>query len=135
MLRLLTLILLFALYSPSVGVASCSLECDKGAVSASSISSDDLTFIGPKSSEAGYEMLQGQILVRVVSQRVVLENSGGAGLQSAVRQHRLHSNSRALSAAIPYCHAGRITKIFEYDYYRSALRVVYYLHTLCRLRI
>ncbi len=55
-------------------------------------------------------------------------------------QHRYSSRQRAevekiMSAAIHSRHSGHTTHIFEYNHFRSSLRVVYYLHTLCRLRI
>lgn len=42
---------------------------------------------------------------------------------------------RIMAEAIHSRIAGHITKIFEYNPYTSSLRVAYYLHTLCRLRI
>lgn len=42
---------------------------------------------------------------------------------------------KLMSAAVHARHSGHTTHIFEYNYFRSSLRVAYYLHTLCRLRI
>ena len=47
-----------------------------------------------------------------------------------------HSQTTKLSIHISPCrHKGHVTNIFNYNEHRSSLRVVYYLHTLCRLRI
>ena len=42
---------------------------------------------------------------------------------------------KIMSAAVHARHSGHTTHIFEYNHFRSSLRVAYYLHTLCRLRI
>ena len=52
----------------------------------------------------------------------------------ASARKKIESN-KLLSAAIHSRLAGHLTIIFEYNHFRSSLRVAYYLHTLCRLRI
>lgn len=49
-------------------------------------------------------------------------------------RHRIECE-KLMSAAIHSRHSGHTTHIFEYNHFRSSLRVAYYLHTLCRLRI
>lgn len=53
-------------------------------------------------------------------------------------RHNLRHRSlteKIMSEAVHSRHAGHITRIFEFNPFRSSLRVAYYLHTLCRLRI
>ena len=63
---------------------------------------------------------------------VSVQNS--ASVWSQVR-HRGGEQLKFFATAVPLRRAGHITRIFEFDYFRSSLRVVYYLHALCRLRI
>lgn len=48
---------------------------------------------------------------------------------------RHESHSKTLAQAVVESHAGHLTRIFEFNHFRSSLRVTYYLYTLCRLRI
>lgn len=53
-------------------------------------------------------------------------------------RHNLRHRSlgeKIMSEAVHSRHAGHITRIFEFNPFRSSLRVAFYLHTLCRLRI
>lgn len=50
-------------------------------------------------------------------------------------RHRSDEQLKYYAAAIPSRRAGHVTRIFEFDTVRSTLRVAYYLHALCRLRI
>ena len=50
-------------------------------------------------------------------------------------RHRGGEQLKFYATAVSLRRAGHITRIFEFDYFRSSLRVVYYLHALCRLRI
>ena len=50
-------------------------------------------------------------------------------------RHRGGEQLKFYATAVPSRRAGHVTRIFEFDYFRSSLRVVYYLHALCRLRI
>lgn len=50
-------------------------------------------------------------------------------------RHRLDEQLKFYAAAIPSRRAGHVTRIFEFDTVCSTLRVAYYLHALCRLRI
>lgn len=54
--------------------------------------------------------------------------------QRNTMRQRIESE-KLMSAAIHSRHSGHTTHIFEYNHFRSSLRVAYYLHTLCRLRI
>lgn len=45
------------------------------------------------------------------------------------------AKSKVLTSAVSDRRAGHVTLIFEYNHFTSSLRVVYYLYTLCRLRI
>lgn len=80
-------------------------------------------------SPSGYEML-----------RTSVSNFGTAIKTQQNSSHRTTQRYRSITEkimaeAIHSRRAGHITKIFEYNPYTSSLRVVYYLHTLCRLRI
>ena len=56
---------------------------------------------------------------------------------TVAQQHLRHrgAESKSYAATIPMRRAGHVTQIFEFNFFRSSLRVVYYLHALCRLRI
>lgn len=54
-------------------------------------------------------------------------------LRNTLRHRSL--SERIMAEAIHSRRAGHITKIFEFNIFTSSLRVAYYLHTLCRLRI
>ena len=54
---------------------------------------------------------------------------------SNIVRSRVESHSKTISQAVPERHAGHVTQIFEFNHFRSSLRVVYYLYVLCRLRI
>lgn len=53
------------------------------------------------------------------------------------QQVRYHGEEQLkfYATAVPARRAGHVTQIFEFNQFRSSLRVAYYLHTLCRLRI
>ena len=48
---------------------------------------------------------------------------------------RVESHLKSISQAVPDRHAGHVTRIFEFNHFRSSLRITYYLYALCRLRI
>lgn len=50
-------------------------------------------------------------------------------------RHRVTEQSKIYAVAIALRRAGHVTHIFEFNLFRSSLRVIYYLHALCRLRI
>ena len=60
--------------------------------------------------------------------------SNNSSINNVVR-NRVESHSKTISQAVPERHAGHVTQIFEFNHFRSSLRVVYYLYVLCRLRI
>lgn len=82
---------------------------------------------------------QSQALLTLnTSRNNAVNNSPTAKSQSSTSRVVLRQKVEAekiMSAAIHLRHTGHITHIFEYNCFRSSLRVVYYLYTLCRLRI
>ncbi len=48
---------------------------------------------------------------------------------------RSESHDKYLVMAFHESHTGHVTRIFEFNHFKSSLRVVYYLYVLCRLRI
>ena len=50
-------------------------------------------------------------------------------------RHRQGNSTKQTLHTSPCRHRGHVTDIFNFNQHRSSLRVVYYLHTLCRLRI
>ena len=85
--------------------------------------------------ERNYDESQDVMLMPRTALRYVVETSSVSAASPALRYSRVSGSSKTLSAAIPSRHVGRITKIFEFNHFRSTLRIVYYLHSLCRLRI
>lgn len=140
MRRFLTIMLSFALYL-LWGVSDCALS-DAGRLKAESQVSasvaEDSASAESRGQNASY-VEQGTTLLTpntsrsnvVNSPTTVKTNSGSARL--SVRQ-KIESE-KMLSAAVHQRHAGHITHIVEYSYFRSSLRVAYYIYTLCRLRI
>ena len=134
MSRVLLYILLFVLNASVVDDSSLQKHC--ACVESASISECDYNVTLPQTSaDCDYDTLQGAMLLSRTTARYVVETSGGVSVLPSFRYSRANSSERVLLAAISSRHAGRITKIFEYNHFRSILRVVYYLHTLCRLRI
>lgn len=132
MSRVLLYILLFVLNASVVDASSLQKHC--ACVESASISECDYNVALPQTF-ADCNTLQGAMLLSRTTARYVVETSGGVSVLPSFRYSRTNSSERVLLAAISSRHAGRITKIFEYNHFRSILRVVYYLYTLCRLRI
>ena len=133
MLRLLY-ILLFVLCcsvtdASSSPLASQCVECEYVAAG------DDNIALPIPLDDHSYDAAQGVMLMPRTASRYVVETGNGGAVSPTVRYNRSNGSSKTLSAAIPSRHIGRLTKIFEYNHFRSMLRVAYYLHTLCRLRI
>lgn len=61
-----------------------------------------------------------------------LTNSSAQTIQ---QRHRTTHSIRIIPHIPSERRAGHLTQIFEYNHYRSSLRVGYYLYALCRLRI
>ena len=99
------------------------------------VACDDSITTSQPFQERNYDESQGVMLMPRTTLRYVVETSNGGAISPALRYNRVNGSSKTLSAAIPSRHVGRITKIFEFNHFRSALRIVYYLHSLCRLRI
>ena len=76
----------------------------------------------------------GDMLLRTPRTTVTVGQNNLTSINSNVRT-RSESHAKSLLQAISECHAGHLTRFFEFNHFRSALRVVYYLYVLCRLRI
>ena len=72
-------------------------------------------------------------MVRTSVSGTLIVQSNAATSQQV--RHRGGVQLKFYSSAIPARRAGHITRIFEFNYFRSALRVTFYLYALCRLRI
>ena len=76
----------------------------------------------------------GDMLLRTPRTIVTVGQNNLTSINSNVRT-RSESHVKSLLQAIPERHAGLLTRFFEFNHFRSSLRVVYYLYVLCRLRI
>lgn len=99
------------------------------------VASNDSIRASQPFQERNVDESQGVMLMPRTALRYVVETASVSAASPALRYSRVSGSSKTLSAAIPSRHVGRITKIFEFNHFRSALRIVYYLHSLCRLRI
>ena len=99
------------------------------------VASNDSIRASQHFQERNVDESQGVMLMPRTALRYVVETASVSAASPALRYSRVSGSSKTLSAAIPSRHVGRITKIFEFNHFRSALRIVYYLHSLCRLRI
>ena len=99
------------------------------------VASNDSIRASQPFQERNVDESQGVMLMPRTALRYVVETTSVSAASPALRYSRVSGSSKTLSAAIPSRHVGRITKIFEFNHFRSALRIVYYLHSLCRLRI
>lgn len=133
MLRLLYILLFVFCYSVADASSSSLAKQDVGCEYV--VACDDSIVSTAPFEEYSYDELQGGMLMPRTVTRYVVETSNGGAVSPALRYNRVNSSSKTLSAAIPSRHIGRITKIFEFNHFRSTLRVAYYLHSLCRLRI
>ena len=59
---------------------------------------------------------------------------GNSSSHNTARHRHSQSTKQAIHTS-PSRHKGHVTDIFNFNQHTSSLRVVYYLHTLCRLRI
>ena len=99
------------------------------------VASNDSIRASQPFQERNVDESRGVMLMPRTALRYVVETTSVSAASPALRYSRVSSSSKTISAAIPSRHVGRITKIFEFNHFRSALRIVYYLHSLCRLRI
>jgi hypothetical protein len=99
------------------------------------VACDDSITTSQPFQERNVDESQGVMLMPRTALRYVVETTSVSAASPALRYSRVSGSSKTLSAAIPSRHVGRITKVFEFNHFRSTLRVVYYLHSLCRLRI
>lgn len=74
------------------------------------------------------------MLLRTSRTIVTVGQNNLTSLSNSVRS-RHESHHKSLAQAFSESHAGRVTRFFEFNHFRSSLRVVYYLYALCRLRI
>ena len=72
-------------------------------------------------------------MVRTSVSGTLIVQSNAATSQQV--RHRGGEQLKFYSSAIPARRAGHITRIFEFNCFRSALCVTFYLYALCRLRI
>jgi hypothetical protein len=133
MLKLLHILLFVFCYSvaDALSLPQTTQDVECGYV----VACDDSITTSQPSQERNYDESQGVMLMPRTALRYVVETASVSAASPALRYSRVSGSSKTLSAAIPSRHVGRITKIFEFNHFRSALRIVYYLHSLCRLRI
>ncbi len=133
MLKLLHILLFVFCYSvaDALSLPKTTQDVECGYV----VACDDSITTSQPFQERNVDESQGVMLMPRTTLRYVVETSNGGAISPALRYNRVNGSSKTLSAAIPSRHVGRITKIFEFNHFRSALRIVYYLHSLCRLRI
>ena len=133
MLKLLHILLFVFCYSvaDALSLSQTGQDMECGYV----VACDDSITTSQPFQERNYDESQGVMLMPCTALRYVVEIASVSAASPALRYSRVSSSSKTLSAAIPSRHVGRITKIFEFNHFRSALRIVYYLHSLCRLRI
>ena len=72
-------------------------------------------------------------MIRTSSSGAIIVQSNTATSQQV--RHRGEEQLKFYASAVPARRAGHVTRIFEFNCFRSALRVTYYLYALCRLRI
>ena len=133
MLKLLHILLFVFCYSvaDALSLPQTTQDVECGYV----VANEDSITASQPFQEHNYDESQDVMLMPRTALRYVVETGGGSVASPALRYSRVNGSSKSLSAAIPSRHVGRITKIFEFNHFRSTLRIVYYLHSLCRLRI
>ena len=133
MLKLLHILLFVFCYSvaDALSLPQTTQDVECGYV----VASNDSIRASHPFQERNVDESQGVMLMPRTALRYVVETASVSVASPALRYSRVSGSSKTLSAAIPSRHVGRITKIFEFNHFRSALRIVYYLHSLCRLRI
>lgn len=136
MRRFLTIMLLFTLYL-TWGVSSDALSRHSGHTPCPTeeTSSGDLTLFTQQHS----------LLLQCATTTTLYQSRNNVsytvpGIKAQTQISRTSARQKTecnkiFSVAIHSRRAGHLTHIFEYNHFRSSLRVVYYLHTLCRLRI
>ena len=133
MLKLLHILLFVFCYSSAdaLSLPQTTQDVECGYV----VACDDSITTSQPFQERNYDESQAVMLMPRTALRYVVETASVSAASPALRYSRVSGSSKTLSAAIPSRHVGRITKIFEFNHFRSALRIGYYLHSLCRLRI
>ena len=76
----------------------------------------------------------GDMMLRSSRSVVSVGQNSHNTINNSVRS-RHESHTKTLAKAVVESHAGHLTRIFEFNHFRSSLRVTYYLYALCRLRI
>lgn len=138
MRRFLTIMLCFALYLAwGVSESALSEKTAQNIIAESLSATENHAAERVKHSSQSIEQCQA-LLTLNTSRNNAVNNSPTAKAQTSTSRVVLRQKvevEKIMSAAIHLRHAGHITHIFEYNCFRSSLRVVYYLYTLCRLRI
>ena len=133
MLKLLHILLFVCCYSvaDALSLPQTGQDMECGYV----VACDDSITTSQPFQERNVDESQGVMLMPRTALRYVVETASVSAASPALQYSRVSGSSKTLSAAIPSRRVGRITKIFEFNHFRSALRIMYYLHSLCRLRI
>ncbi|MBQ1253912.1 MAG: hypothetical protein IIY05_06175 [Alistipes sp.] len=84
--------------------------------------------------ELSLEILHNDILRAGSTSSNSVVQRGDESENSQARHRNPHTLKSAVHAT-PCRHAGHVTDILNFNHYTSSLRVGYYLHSLCRLRI
>lgn len=88
------------------------------------------------SSDGDATVIHKDEMLRVLIARyTVLEPQTTTSAPSRSARFRNLVNHKIMASAISDRRAGHVTRIFEFNHFRSSLRVAYYLYALCRLRI
>ena len=84
--------------------------------------------------ELSLEILRNDILRSPSTNTSITSQRGADGANNEARQRSTYCTKSLLHTS-PCRYAGHVTEIFNFNRYTSSLRVGYYLHALCRLRI
>ena len=130
MKRYLVVIFVALLFS-SIGELNSRLpEVERERIVATFVAAEDCN----SHDELSLEILRNDILRSPSTNSNIISQRGTDGMQQQARQRNV-SHSKSLPHTTPCRYAGRITEIFNFNQYKSSLRVGYYLYALCRLRI
>lgn len=133
MMRFILSILLFVLYA-SVADAP-SMPQQQSVDLPIAVSYGDKIVLSAHFDDSSFCPASSLMLSPRTAARYLVKTGGNGNLLPSFRYNRTNTTLKTPSWCVACSHAGRITKIFEFNHFRSALRVAYYLHTLCRLRI
>ena len=75
-------------------------------------------------------------MLRSASVRCIMaEECSSVSSPTSSARYRTTTTLKIMASAVSARHAGHVTRIFEFNHFKSSLRIVYYLYALCRLRI